>query len=124
MIEIYNSELLENAGLVAICDDESVTIYTREELTNGFKKGDIIAKKEEYLKVFDMDSCLCRYCGFDGKALNTDAFLIKRGDGTTETYNRYFPMKGLGYTDEYRLATPEEKEYFEREIKNAEYIDY
>ena len=49
MVEIYNSELLENAGLVAICDDDSVTIYTLAELTNGFKKGDIIVKKAEHL---------------------------------------------------------------------------
>ena len=55
MVEIYNSELLENAGLVAIRDDNSVTIYTLAELTNGFKKGDIIVKRNRDIVVVCAD---------------------------------------------------------------------
>lgn len=124
MVEIYNSELLEEAGLVAICDDDSVTIYTLAELTNGFKKGDIIVKKDEHLKVFGNECCMCRYCGFNGEALETDAFYIRRGNGEVEKYKRPYPMTGLGYTREYRLATEEEKEFFNKEIKNARYVEW
>ena len=118
MVEIYNSELLENAGLVAICDDDSVTIYTLAELTNGFKKGDIIIKKDGHLNV------LCRYCGFNGKVLETDAFYIRRKNGEVEKHKRPYPMTGLGYTKEYRLATEEEKEFFNKEIENAGYVEW
>jgi hypothetical protein len=124
MVEIYNSELLEEAGLVAICDDDSVTIYTLAELTNGFKKGDIIVKKDEHLNAFSMACCMCRYCGFNGEALETDAFYIRRKNGEVEKYKRYYPMTGLGYTREYRLATEEEKEFFNKEIEKASYIEW
>ena len=123
MVEIYNSELLEEAGLVAICDDDSVTIYTLAELTNGFKKGDIIVKKDEHL-MFGNKCCMCRYCGFNGEALETDAFYIRRENGETEKYKRYYPMTGLGYTKEYRLATEEEKEFFNKEIEKASYVEW
>ena len=120
MVEIYNSELLKEAGLVAICDDNSVTIHTLAELTNGFKEGDIIAKKDEHLNVF----CICRYCGFNGEALETDAFYIRRKNGEVEKYKRPYPMTGLGYTKEYRLATEEEKEFFNKEIEKASYVEW
>jgi len=123
MVEIYNSELLEEAGLVAICDDDSVTIYTLAELTNGFKEGDIIVKKDEHL-LFGMERCMCRYCGFNGEALETDAFYIRRKNGEIEKYKRPYPMTGLGYTREYRLATEEEKEFFNKEIEKASYIEW
>ena len=123
MVEIYNSELLEEAGLVAICDDDSVTIYTLAELTNGFKKGDIIVKKDEHL-MFGNKCCMCRYCGFNGEALETDAFYIRRENGEVEKYKRYYPMTGLGYTREYRLATEEEKEFFNKEIEKASYVEW
>ena len=123
MVEIHNSELLEEAGLVAICDDDSVTIYTLAELTNGFKKGDIIVKKDEHL-MFGNKCCMCRYCGFNGEALETDAFYIRRENGEVEKYKRYYPMTGLGYTKEYRLATEEEKEFFNKEIEKASYIEW
>jgi len=124
MVEIYNSELLEEAGLVAICDDDSVTIYTLAELTNGFKKGDIIVKKDEHLNVFGMECCMCRYCGFNGEALETDAFYIRRENGEVEKHKRPYPMTGLGYTREYRLATEEEKEFFNKEIEKASYVEW
>ena len=123
MVEIYNSELLEEAGLVAICDDDSVTIYTLAELTNGFKEGDIIVKKDEHL-MFGNKCCMCRYCGFNGEALETDAFYIRRENGEVEKYKRYYPMTGLGYTKEYRLAAEEEKEFFNKEIEKASYIEW
>ena len=123
MVEIYNSELLEEAGLVAICDDDSVTIHTLAELTNGFKKGDIIVKKDKYLNLF-MECVMCRYCGFNGEALETDAFYIRRKKGEVEKYKRPYPMTGLGYTRDYRLATEEEKEFFNKEIENASYVDW
>jgi hypothetical protein len=124
MVKIYNSELLENAGLVAICDEDSVTIYTLAELANGFKKGDIIVKKDEHLKVFGNECCMCRYCGFNGEVLETDAFYIRRKNGEVEKYKRPYPMTGLGYTKEYRLATEEEKEFFNKEIENASYVEW
>ena len=124
MVEIYNSELLEEAGLVAICDDNSVTIHTLAELTNGFKEGDIIVKKEEHLNAFSMECCMCRYCGFNGEALETDAFYIRRKNGEVEKHKRYYPMTGLGYTREYRLATEEEKEFFNKEIEKASYVGW
>jgi len=123
MVEIYNSKLLEEAGLVAICDDDSVTIYTLAELTNGFKKGDIIIKKDGHLSVFS-ECCMCRYCGFDGEALETDAFYIRRKNGEVERHKRPYPMIGLGCTKEYRLATEEEKEFFNKEIEKASYIEW
>ena len=124
MVEIHNSKLLEEAGLVAICDDDSVTIYTLAELTNGFKKGDIIVKKDEHLSLFRMECCMCRYCGFNGEALETDAFYIRRKNGEVEKYKRHYPMTGLGYTKEYRLATEEEKEFFNKEIEKAYYVEW
>ena len=124
MVEIYNSELLEEAGLVAICDDDSVTIYTLAELTNGFKKGDIIVKKDEYLSIFDNNCCMCRYCGFNGKALETDAFYVRHKNGEVEKHKRHYPTTGLGYTREYRLATEEEKEFFNKEIEHASYVEW
>lgn len=120
MVEIYNSELLEEAGLLAICGEDSVTIYTLAELTNGFKNGDIIVKKDEHR----MGCCMCRYCGFNAEALETDAFYIRRKNGEVEKYKRPYPMTGLGYTKEYRLATEEEKEFFNKEIKNASYVEW
>ena len=124
MVEIYNSELLEEAGLVAICDDDSVTIYTLAELTNGFKRGDIIAKGDEHLDVLSAECIMCRYCGFNGEALETDAFYIRRKNGEVEKYKRHYPMTGLGYTKEYRLATEEEKEFFNKEIEKAYYVEW
>jgi hypothetical protein len=123
MIEIYNEELLEKAGLVAIRDDNSVTIYTLAELTNDFKVGDIIVKEGEKLDGH-VECIICRYCGYDGTALLTDAFYIRFKDGTINKHNRYYPMIGLGYTSEYRLATEIEKSFFFSELKTATYIDY
>ena len=124
MVEIYNRELLEKAGLVAICDADSVTIYTIEELTNGFNDGDIIVKKKESCNIFSIVCYMCRYRGiYDGR-LNTDAFYIKRKDGTIEKHNRLWPLSGLGNAKEYRLATQEEKEFFNKEMETASYIDY
>lgn len=124
MVEIYNSELLEEAGLVAICDDDSVTIYTLAELTNGFKNGDIIAKGDEHLDVLRAECIMCRYCGFNGEALETDAFYIRRKNGEVEKHKCPYPMTGLGYTKEYRLATEKEKEFFNKEIEKASYIEW
>ena len=33
-------------------------------------------------------------------------------------------MTGLGYTREYRLATEEEKEFFNKEIEKASYVEW
>lgn len=100
MVEIHNSELLENAG-----------------------KGDIIVKKDDLLSVFCYECCMCRYCGFNGEELETDAFYIKRKNGEVEKHKRPYPMTGFGYTREYRLATEEEKESFNKEIENASYVE-
>lgn len=116
MVEIYNKELLDMFGLLAYCDENSVTLYSDKQATNGFKDGDIIISIDKKF--------ICRYKGYElskfGSVVLTDAFLIKNEDGVVDKHIRFKPQSGIGYVSNFKLAENEDIEYFNEQMQDAD----
>ena len=115
MVEIYNDDLLEKAGLLVYRGEDYITIYTNEMASGGFENGDIIISKD--------GNIMCRYRYYEltsvGSVVHTDEFLIKRDGGRIEKHRRESPQSGIGYVNNYRLATYVETKFFQQEMSET-----